>query len=151
MSKERVYTTTGFTNPAKDGIKRNFTIAAVLTEQEVYDTEQSVNQTKVGKKEVTTITREPIQFTEYTLAIGIAIVSPQDQKIATNTAGVTIATGKARKIKSAHLVLTANKKYFTKGVINNILEREAEILSKNPDKYVHAKPVQAAEAIAADN
>ena len=142
MSKERVYYVTGQTEPAKDGKKRPFTIAAVLTEQEISDTDVDVKKSKVGKKEVTTIIKENISYIEQTLSIGIAIVSPVDILKATKESGEVIASGKARKIKSADLVMTANRKYYTKGVILGILEREANILTKNPDRYVHVSPAK---------
>lgn len=160
MSKERIFSIQGTTVALADGQTRKFTVAAVLTEREVSDVVESYSEKRSANKLSVTQTYETIEHLEQTLKIGLAIVSPADAEIATAESGVTIAAGKARKSKSAILELTAKSKYFTKGVILNILEREASIISKNPSKFVHVsapkkgdpqevvsspKPVNAAE------
>lgn len=160
MSKERIFSIEGTTVALADGQTRKFTVAAVLTEKEIADVIVTNEKKKVGNKVIVSQIYENVDFLEQTLKVGLAIVSPVDVDTATSESGVTIAAGKARKAKSAILELTAKSKYFTKGVIMNILEREASIISKNPSKFVHVsapkkgsaegdttspKPVNAAE------
>lgn len=140
-NKKRVFSTTGFTKELADGIKRPFTIVGVVEATTRTETvsDVQVKQLKRGIQKVTTI--EEVDVYEQTLSIGIATLSPADKAIGTAEAGLRIAEGKAAKTPT--LVLTASRPYFTKAVVESIIEREAEIFTKNADKVIIVSPKKA--------
>lgn len=137
MSKEKVFHTTGVTATLADGQVRQFTLVAVVTTTPVRDKVRTEDITKVGNvttfKNIITVN----EYEEQTLAIGLAIVSPADVPVSTPEQGIAIAKGKALKLKSAIVVLSNRQGYFTNTFVKNILEIEAQKVSKNPAKYVH--------------
>ena len=135
-TKERIFVTTGVTKAVSDGLTRPVPVGAVVTETEkedsVYDFEKRVQ----GNRTVNIYSTEILKYTEYKLSIGLAITSPADFDTATPEQGEQIATGKARKEKSALLVLTSKQKYFTSGKVKAILAEELAKVTRNPEKHV---------------
>lgn len=145
MSKEKVFHTTGVTATLPDGQVRQFTLVAVVTTQVVVDKIESNNTIITGNKITYLNSFERFTFEEQTLAIGLAIVSPADVPVSTPEQGIAIAKGKALKRKSAIVVLSNRQGYFTNTFVKNILDIEAQKVSKNPGKYVHVTaPVKGA-------
>lgn len=134
--KTKEFSTTGVTVPLEDGKTRPFTLVAIRTAEKIDEPYFHRDSKQIGDELVVTLRSGTVPVNVFTLSLGLALVSPLDQATSTPEQGLAIARGKAQKDKSAYLVLQSPSQYFTEAKVKQILEEEAEKITKNPQKWV---------------
>lgn len=135
-TKQRDFAWHSTTQPLVDGKVRDFTLAAVVTEEVTEEFITDHNTKTVGNKFIATSTIETIKETTYTLGIGLSVVNPLDAAIFTFDKGKLIARGKALKPSKALLTLTSKDRIFHDDFVQNILEFQCKRITQNPDKFI---------------
>lgn len=138
--KERVYSIKGLTKSLSDGKQRNITVVGVVVSTPKSHTFRDTKIQENGGKTIVTTTSETVEYTEHVLSIGVAVVCPTDEDIATDEKGVSIAKGKALKDKTCLLRLVTSDNYFSKTVVEGILKDQLDKIILNPDRVVKISP-----------